>query len=115
MKNKTQAYFNLSSKNSSSLDARNKTADHKPQLKNCFGFVMTPVSAEAATVYGDAKYTCDFFDPILPGKFLFVDEMQTSTPLSLPNVSDARPSTLRTMHRRFCIRPLQELARLFYL
>ena len=52
---------------------------------------MTPVSADAATVYGDARYTCDFFDPILPGKFLFVDEIQTSTPFSLPNVSDGPP------------------------
>ncbi len=52
---------------------------------------MTPRTADAATVYGEARYTCDFFDPILPGKFLFVDEIHTSMPFKRPNVSEGPP------------------------
>lgn len=47
--------------------------------------------AEAAAVNGDAKNTCAFFDPILPGKLRFVVEMQTSAPFKRPNVSSGPP------------------------
>ena len=53
--------------------------------------MIFPVTALAAAVKGDAKYTCDFFEPILPGKLRLVVEMQTSAPFSLPNVSSGPP------------------------
>src|SRR4030065_1783322 len=52
---------------------------------------MTPRNAEAATVNGDARYTCACFDPIRPGKFLLVVEIHTSLTLVLPKVSDGPP------------------------
>src|SRR4029078_12142078 len=45
----------------------------------------------AAPVEVDASYTCPSFAPILPGKFRFVVEMQTSGPLMRPNVSFGPP------------------------
>jgi hypothetical protein len=58
---------------------------------NSLGSVITPRTADAATVRGEAKYTCDCFDPIRPGKFLFVVEIQTSLPPRRPNVSGGPP------------------------
>jgi len=49
------------------------------------------VIADAAAVRGDAKNTCAFFEPILPGKFRFVVEIHTSAPFNLPNVSSGPP------------------------
>ena len=47
--------------------------------------------AEAATVYGDARYTCASLRPIRPGKLRLVVEMQTSGPLMRPKVSAGPP------------------------
>ena len=52
---------------------------------------MCPVTADAAAVYGDARYTCESIEPILPGKFLFVVEITTSSACVLPNVSTGPP------------------------
>src|SRR5919198_2458401 len=41
------------------------------------GSVMRPVTADAATVYGDAKYTCADAAPMRPLKFRAVVEMAT--------------------------------------
>src|SRR3990170_389344 len=59
--------------------------------KNSLGSVMTPRNADAATVKGDARYTCDCLDPMRPGKFLLVVEMHTSFPSVLPKVSGGPP------------------------
>ena len=48
------------------------------------GSVILPISAEAATVDGDAKNTLAFLLPILPGKFLLADEMIVSPSAGTP-------------------------------
>jgi len=65
----------------------NKTIETKVTRINhykSFGFVITPVIAEAATTLEFDKYTEDLGSPILPLKFLFVVEMQLSPSLSTP-------------------------------
>src|SRR5207253_9725760 len=59
--------------------------------KNSRGSVISPVTADAATVYGEARYTCAVFDPILPGKLRLVVEMHTSLLFRRPKVSDGPP------------------------
>ena len=53
-----------------------------------FGFVITPVTAEAATTFELDKYTEEAGSPILPLKFLFVVEIHVSpsdnTPICPP-------------------------------
>ena len=58
-------------------------------LNNCqfvksLGSVIVPESAEAATTFGDAKNVFDCTSPILPGKFLLVVLIQTSSLPSTP-------------------------------
>src|SRR5207245_2652877 len=48
------------------------------------GSVICPVTADAAVTSGDARYVLDSICPILPGKFLFVVLMQTSSFASTP-------------------------------
>src|SRR4030095_8813634 len=43
------------------------------------GSVILPLIAEAATTRGDARYVFDSISPILPGKFLLVVLIQTSS------------------------------------
>ncbi len=38
--------------------------------RKSLGSATRPVSADAAAVYGDARYTCPSLCPIRPGKFL---------------------------------------------
>jgi len=47
------------------------------QCKKFLGSVTKPVKADAAAVYGEARYTWPSLCPILPGKFRFVVETQT--------------------------------------
>src|SRR5262245_62057742 len=60
-------------------------------VTNSRGSVTRPVSALAATVSGEARYTADFVLPMRPGKLRFVVLMQTSAPLRRPNVSAGPP------------------------
>lgn len=45
-------------------------------MRKSLGSVTYPVKAEAAAVYGEARYICPSLWPILPGKFLFVVDTQ---------------------------------------
>src|SRR5207249_5674211 len=48
------------------------------------GSVISPWIAEAVTVHGLARYTCAVGEPIRPGYFRFVEDMQISSPASVP-------------------------------
>ncbi|CAJ1976543.1 unnamed protein product [Sphenostylis stenocarpa] len=45
--------------------------------KNFLGSVTKPVSADAAAVYGEARYIWPSMCPIRPGKFRFVVDTHT--------------------------------------
>ncbi len=49
------------------------------------GSVIFPLRMLAATVAGEARYMDASVEPILPGKFLFVELMQTSPSLIIPS------------------------------
>jgi len=52
---------------------------------------MDPNIAEEATVYGEARKTCESLEPIRAGKLRLVVEMQTSSAFKRPKVSEGPP------------------------
>src|SRR5439155_11993103 len=62
---------------------------HQPRYSR--GSVMWPVRALAATVYGDARKTCDSRWPMRPGKLRLVALMHFIGLFMRPNVSAGPP------------------------
>jgi hypothetical protein len=71
--------------------------DLSPSQKNLRGSSMTPATADAATVYAEARYTPESGLPIRPLKLRFVVLMQVSPAASTPGPLPAHAAQLGVM------------------
>lgn len=73
----------------------------KSYCRNSRGSVTKPVSADAAAVYGEARYICPSLWPMRPGKFLFVVDTQTCILPMSAAFSNRKKITYANMYTNF--------------